>query len=173
MTPTSRAGISRADGAPVHLRRSCAVHRSRSRARVPTAGARCSAFTLIEVIAALAIVSTALLGLLHLHLVSIRMSDTAQTMAMAVLLAQEKIAETVCGGPVPAGTKSGTAEVNRSRFTWRTEVTNVDSLVPYGLGRSSLQQLRVDVVWREGSGARSVQMTTYVADNRLHEKQKQ
>jgi type II secretion system protein I len=135
-------------------------------------GARCDAFTLIEVIAALAIVSIALLGLLHLHLVSIRMSDTAQTMAMAVLLAQEKISETLCGGPVPAGTKSGTAEANGSRLTWRTEVTNVDSLASYGL-RSGLQQLRVDVVWREGSGARSVQMTTYVADNRLHEKQKQ
>ncbi len=155
MTPTSRAGIWRADAA-----------------RRGTAGAPCGAFTLIEVIAALAIVSIALLGLLHLHLVSIRMSDTAQTMSMAVLLAQEKIAETACGQPVPAGTQSGTAEANGSRLTWRTEVTNVDPLAPYGLG-SSLQQLRVDVVWHEGSGARSVQMTTYIADNRLHEKQKQ
>jgi len=126
---------------------------------------------LIEVIAALAIVSIALLGLLHLHLVGIRMSDTAQTMAMAVLLAQEKIAEASCSAPVPPGTKSGIAEVNGSRLTWRTEVTNVDSLQPYGL-HSGLQQLRVDVVWREDSGARSVHMTTYVADTRLHEKQK-
>jgi len=156
----------------MHLRKPYAVRRSRSRTRVTMPGARCDAFTLIEVIAALAIVSIGLLGLLHLHLVSIRMSDTAQTMAMAILLAQEKIAESSCGGPVSAGTESGTTEANGSRFTWRTEVTNADSLASYGL-RSGLQQLRVDVVWREGSGARSVQMTTYVADNRLHEKQKQ
>jgi len=154
----------------MYLYRPC---RLRGGSPVPPAATRCTAFTLIEVIAALAIVSIALLGLLHLHLVSIRMSDTAQTMAMAVLLAQEKIAETVCSGPVPVGTKSGTAEANGSRLTWRTEVTSVDSLGPYGLGRSGLQQLRVDIVWREGSGARSVQMTTYVADNRLHEKQKE
>lgn len=155
------------------LCRPCGAHGLRSESPAPPVAARHRAFTLIEVIAALAIVSIALLGLLHLHLVSIRMSDTAQTMAMAVLLAQEKIAETVCSGPASVGTRSGAAEANGSRLTWRTEVTSVDSLGPYGLGRSGLHQLRVDVVWREGSGARSVQMTTYVADNKLHEKQKQ
>ena len=55
-------------------------------------------FTLIEVIAALAIVSIALLGLLELHLTSIKMTDTARTTALAILVAQEKAAETAAGG---------------------------------------------------------------------------
>jgi type II secretion system protein I len=143
MTPTSRAGISRAE--------------SLGRGR---------AFTLIEVLAALAIVSIALLGLLQLHLVNMRMAGTAQTTALAVLLAQEKMAEaTSCGSAV--GAASGTTEIDGSQFTWRTEVTNVGAVASCGLDRNSLRQLRVDVVWRDGARPGNVRMTTYIADSRI------
>jgi general secretion pathway protein I len=144
MMPTSRAGTSRVE-----------------------APARGGAFTLIEVLAALAIVSIALLGLLQLHLVSLRMADTAQTTALAVLLAQEKIAEATACGPAAVGAASGTTEIDGSRFTWRTEVSNVDSLASYGLAGNRLRQLRVDVVWRDGARPGSVQMTTYLADSKI------
>jgi type II secretion system protein I len=126
-----------------------------------------NAFTLIEVIAALAIVSIAVLGLLQFHLAGIRMADTARTTAMAILVAQEKAAETACGGWPTVGVKSGVTEMDGSQFNWRTEVTNLDSLQSCGLGRSALRQVCVDVMWRDGACPRTVQMTTYVADRRI------
>jgi type II secretion system protein I len=130
-------------------------------------GRRSNAFTLIEVVAALAIAATAILGLLQLHLTSIRMTDTARTTALAVLVAQEKAAETACDGWPAAGAKSGTAEMDGAQFNWRTEVTNADPLASCGLGRGSLRQVCVNVTWRDGAGPRTVQMTTYVADHRI------
>lgn len=147
-TVISKAGISRAEDRP------CAFGRSR-------------AFTLIEVIAALAVVSIALLGLLQLHLTSVGITDTARTTALAVLVAQEKAAETVGGGWPAVGAKSGTAQMDGSQFNWRTEVTNLDALASCGLGRNALRQLCVNVTWRDGAGPRTVQMTTYLADRRI------
>lgn len=147
-TATSKAGISRTEG------RCCVI-------------AGPGAFTLIEVIAALAIVSIALLGLLQLHLVSVAISDTARTTALAVLVAQEKAAEAACGGWPAVGAKSGTARMDGSEFNWRTDVTQLDSLASCGLGRSALRQLSVNVTWRDGARPRTVQMTTYLADHRI------
>ena len=55
-------------------------------------------FTLVEVIVALVIVSISLLGLIRLHLISISMADSAEMTSQAVLLAEEKIAETLALG---------------------------------------------------------------------------
>ncbi len=133
----------------------------------PGAAGKPRAFTLVEVVAALAIVSIALLGLLQFHLTSVKIVDTARTTALAVLVVQEKAAEAAGGGWPPVGTKSGTAEMDGSQFNWRTEVTNLDSFASSGLGRSALRQLSVDVTWRDGAGPRTVQMTTYLADHRI------
>jgi general secretion pathway protein I len=140
MMPTSKAGISRTEG-----------------------------FTLLEVIVALAIVSIALLGLLQLHLVSVQIADTAQTTTLAVLLAQEKMAETVARGvPVP-GTQSGVEERDGSQFQWRTEVTNANTPQSCGLRGNALRQVCVDVQWLQGTRPRNVRMTTFIADTRIHE----
>lgn len=147
-TATLKAGISRAEDRP------CASGRSR-------------AFTLIEVIAALAIVSISLLGLLELHLTSVRMTDTARTTALAVLVAQEKAVETAAGGWPAIGAKSGVVDMDGSQFNWRTEVTNLDSLASCGLARSALRQVCVNVTWRDGAGPRTVEMTTYLADHKI------
>ena len=147
-TATWKAGISRAEDRP-------------------RASAKPRAFTLVEVVAALAIVSIALLGLLQLHLTSVKIVDTAKTTALAVLVAQEKAAEATGGGWPPVGAKSGTAEMDGSQFNWRTEVSNLDSFASCGLGYSTLRQLSVNVTWRDGAGPKTVQMTTYLADHRI------
>jgi len=148
MTVTSKAGILRAKS-------------------YPCASARARAFTLVEVIAALAIASIALLGLLELHLTAVKLADTARTTALAVLVAQEKVAETTAGGWPPVGAKSGIAEMDGSQFTWRTDVTHADSLASCGLTRGALRQVCANVTWRDGTRPRTVQMTTYVADQRI------
>jgi type II secretion system protein I len=126
---------------------------------------------MIEVIAALAIVSIALLGLLQLHLVSLKAADRTQTLTQAVLLAQEKMAETLAGGYPPVGTRWGVAEADGASFTWRTEVAAARPSQPHqpALPLTGLRRLSVDVAWETGAGGPHVQMTTYVADGRIHE----
>jgi len=161
MTATSRAGISRPDNL------GCAWRADRVHPVKAAAAGGSNAFTLIEVIVALAIVSIAVLGLLQFHLANIRMADTARTMAMAILVAQEKATETSCNGWPTVGVKSGTEEMDGSQFNWRTEVTNLDSLQSCGVGQSALRQVCVYVMWRDGVCPRTVQMTTYLADHRI------
>ena len=95
------------------------------------------------------------------------MTDTARTTALAVLVAQAKLAEATAGGWPAAGANSGVAEMDGSQFAWRTDVTNVDSLASCGLARSALRQVCVDVTWRDGTRPRTVQMTTYLADQKI------
>ena len=95
------------------------------------------------------------------------MTDTARTTALAVLVAQEKAAETACDGWPAVGAKSGTAEMDGTQFNWRTEVTGLDSLACCGPARSALRQLCVNVMWRDGEGPRTVQLTTFLADHKI------
>ncbi len=128
-------------------------------------------FTLIEVVAALAIVSIALLALLRLHLISMRAADKAQVLSQAVFLAQEKMTEALSGGYPPVGTQSGVVDTDGPAFTWRTEVTEARPAQspPSDLKLSRLRQLSVDVAWPKGAGQDHIQFTTYVADRTIHE----
>jgi type II secretion system protein I len=127
------------------------------------------AFTLIETVAALAIVSIALLGLLQLNLVSIRVADQAQTTTQAVLLAQEKMAEVLNAGFPPMGTRAGIVENDGARFTWRTEVTDAGGSQPRqsGLRLNGLRRLSVEVGCGDNPHNRQVRLTTYVAERKI------
>jgi type II secretion system protein I len=128
------------------------------------------AFTLIETVAALAIVSIALLGLLQFHLLTIRAADKAEATTRAVFLAQEKMAETLGAGFPPLGTQSGTVESDGERFTWRTEVT--DASGPQGKSGVRLDRMRklsVEVACGDNPNDRQVRLTTYVAERKIRE----
>jgi len=138
------------------------------------------AFTFVEVIVALAIVSISLLGLIRLHLLSIRMVEAAEITSHAVLLAEEKIAETLALGYPKEGTSSGTVEKNALCLHWRTEVTDLQSRRLAEADITGLRKICVDVNWKQGAGhkpgrspgqdqtrLRRVQMSTYVADRRI------
>jgi general secretion pathway protein I len=128
---------------------------------------RTRAFTLVEVVAALAVASIALLSLLRLHLVSISMADRVEAKTQAIHLAQEKMAETLAQGYPEAGTITGTTEKNNLHFDWRTQVADL-RLPSVSQGRlTGLRTIRVDVTWSRGSGQSHLQMATYVADRRI------
>jgi len=133
-----------------------------------TMGRTCkSAFTFIEVLIALVIVSISLLALIRLHLISISMTDTAEITSQAVFLANEKIAETLAAGFPEEGTNSGTVQKKALCLHWRTEVTD---LQPPQLGELDIAGLRrvfVDVSWKQGIRWKHLQMSTYVADRNL------
>jgi len=125
------------------------------------------AFTFVEVIVALAIVSISLLGLIRLHLISIRMAEAAEVTSQAVLLAEEKIAETLALGYPKEGAKSGTVQKNALCLRWRTEVTDLQSRHLAESNITGLRRICVDVGWKQGAGYKNLQMSTYVADRRL------
>jgi type II secretion system protein I len=124
-------------------------------------------FTFIEVLIALVIVSISLLALIRLHLISIRMIETAEITSQAVLLANEKIAETLALGYPEEGTDSGTVQKNALGLHWRTEVTDIE---PHQLGEldiAGLRRILVDISWEQGIRWKHLQMSTYVADRKL------
>ena len=132
---------------------------------------RLKAFTLIETVAALAIVSIALLGLLQLNLISIRTADKAQATTQAVFLAQEKMTEILGAGFPPVGTRSGILDNDGLRFTWRTEVTDAGGSQQRQLGLriDGLRKLSVEVACGDSLRERQIRLTTYVAERKIRE----
>jgi len=130
---------------------------------------RSRAFTLLEVLIALAIVSIALVGLLRLHLFSMATADAAQAMTQAVFVAEAQLAEATAPGFPRQGTTSGALERNRRQFNWKTEVR--DATRPGGQNpvRSGLREVATTVTWKQGSDRRTVKMTTLVAEGKIHE----
>ena len=126
-----------------------------------------AAFTFIEVLAALAVVSISLLGLLRLHLISITMADSAQATSKAVFLAREKIAETLALGYPEIGIDTGVVENDTLDLQWRTEVSDFESPELVDADVAGLRRISVDVAWKQGVGRKHLQMSTCVADRRL------
>jgi prepilin-type N-terminal cleavage/methylation domain-containing protein len=137
------------------------------RRMAPKAPSFVRGFTFVEVIIALAIASISVLALTRLHLVSIGMADTAQANCRAVLLAREKIAETLALGYPDEGVKSGTFRDGSLPLHWRTSVADLRLPQILESDISGLRKVSVDVTWERGSHEKRVQMSTYVADRKL------
>jgi general secretion pathway protein I len=128
---------------------------------------RAKGFTFIEVMVALAIVSISLLALLRLHLISIRMAETAQKISQAVFLAEQKIAETLAEGYPNEGINCGTVEQNGALFSWQTNITDIYSPRLGKADITGLREILVDVSWKQGVGYKHLQISTYVADRKI------
>ena len=124
-------------------------------------------FTFIEVIVALAIVSISLLALLKLHLISIRIADSAKITNQAVFLAEQKIAEVLVEDYPKVGSNCGTMEQNGALFSWQTEVTDLYSYPLNEANVTGLRKVLVDVSWKQGISSKHLQMSTYVADRKF------
>lgn len=140
---------------------------SRRNRRITMKVTRTTGFTFIEVLVALAIVSISLLALLRLHLISIRMADSAQLTSQAIFLAEQKLAQTLALGYPPERINGGTMEQNGVLFSWRTEVTDLYSPPLDEADITGLRKILVDVSWKQSLGHKHLQMSTYVADRKL------
>lgn len=125
------------------------------------------AFTFMEAIIALTIVSISLLALIKLHISSIRLVDAADVAVQAVFLADEKISETLATGFPEVGTHSGTVEKDTLRFQWQTQVTDLHSTQLEQVNIKAMRELTVDVSWKQGFNRKHLQMQTCVADAKL------
>ena len=128
---------------------------------------RIGAFTFVEVLIALAIVSISLLALLRLHLTNASMIDHARIMSQAVFLADEKIAETLAAGFPEEGSRSGVVERNGLTMRWKTRVESAPPIPSDAEDVAGLRKVLVDVSWNRGVNTRHLRMSTYVADRKL------
>jgi len=134
-----------------------------------TQGISSKAFTFIEVIAALAIISISVLSLLKLHLTSIKVTETAEITSQAVFLANEKIEELLAWGYPQKGIDYGRVERNNLTWNWKTEVTDLQLPRLNEADIAGLRKITVNVSWAQAAGRKNLQMSTYVADRRLGE----
>lgn len=127
-----------------------------------------SAFTLAEVLVALAIVAIALVALLRLHVISIVMSGRADRLTQATLLANAKMAETLAAGYPEEGIRSGMAAESNSdmAFHWQVIVADARPEEVENVGITGIRGVRVQVTWKDGQREESVQTATYVVDKR-------
>ncbi len=143
---------------------------NRERNPVIQQNSRTKAFTFIEVIVALTIVSISLLALFRLHLISITMAKTAEATSQAVLLAGEKIAEKLVLGYPKEETDSGIIEKNGLSLFWKIRVTDLQLPQLDEADITGLRKVLVDVNWEQGTICKHLQLSTYVADEKLNEK---
>ena len=128
---------------------------------------RIGAFTFVEVLIALAIVSISLLALLRLSILSVRLVENAQTISQAVFLADEKIAETLATGFPEEGVRSGVVEKNGLTMKWETRIENLQSTQSDAGNVAGLRNILVDISWKQGLSSKHLRMSTYVADRKL------
>lgn len=125
------------------------------------------AFTFVEVVIALAILSISLLSLIRLHITNISMTDSAEITAQATFLAQEKIAEILAAGFPAKGSDRGTVENKSLLFDWRTEVEDIHLPEIDREDISGLRKISVNISWKQGTRRKQLQMSTLIADRKL------
>lgn len=122
------------------------------------------AFTLIEVLIALAITLIGLVPLLHLLTTSILMADSAWNLSQATLIGNSKLAEVIAENNLEIGIDQGSVESEEREivFDWQSKVieANINELEDTGL--KDLRKVTVTVTWHEGQSQKQIFLTTYV-----------
>lgn len=122
------------------------------------------AFTLIEVLIALAVTLIGLVPLLHLLTNSILMADSAWNLSQATLIGNSRLAEVIARNDLEIGIEQGNVESEEKEivFEWQSEVTeaNIDELEDTGL--KDLRKVTVTVIWHEAQSQKQILLTTYV-----------
>lgn len=122
------------------------------------------AFTLIEVLIALAVTVIGLVPLLHLLTTSILMTDSAWNLSQATLIGNSRLVEVITENNLEIGTDRGSVESQEKEivFDWQSKVTeaHIEELEDTGL--TGLCKVTVTVMWREGQNQKQIFLTTYV-----------
>jgi prepilin-type N-terminal cleavage/methylation domain-containing protein len=122
------------------------------------------AFTLIEVLIALAITLIGLVPLLHLLTTSILMTDSAWNLSQATLIGNARLAEVISQNDLKIGTDKGSVESREKEivFDWQSEVTQADIEELQEIYPTDLRKVTVIVMWPEGQNKKKISLTTYV-----------
>lgn len=120
------------------------------------------AFTLIEIIMAMAILTIGIIGVVRLLPVGLRASKSAEILSKAAFLAQEKLEELKLAGfeqlslPGPSIPLAG----EQGQYSWAAEVGEV-SLAGVS-NPQDIRRLSLRVSWQERGNSRSQDFVTYI-----------
>ncbi|MCQ9208005.1 MAG: type II secretion system GspH family protein [Omnitrophica bacterium] len=121
---------------------------------------RSSAFTLIEIIMAMAILAVGIIGIVRLLPVGLRASKSSEMMSRAGFLAQEKMEELKLAGFEQLLAPEEPLEGEVGDYTWMASVSEV---ALKGLASSEdIRSLRLTVTWQEKGKTRSQDFVTYI-----------
>jgi len=122
------------------------------------------AFTLIEVLIALAITLIGLVPLLHLLTTSILMADSAWNLSQATLIGNSKLAEVIAENNLEIGIDQGSVESEEKEivFDWQSKVIEANITELEDTGLKNLRKVTVAVTWHEGQSQKQIFLTTYV-----------
>lgn len=122
------------------------------------------AFTLIEVLIALAITVIGLVPLLHLLTTSILMTDSAWNLSQATLIGNSRLVEVITENNLEIGTDRGSVESQEKEivFDWQSKVTEAQIEELEDTGLTGLHKVTVTVMWHEGQSQKQIFLTTYV-----------
>ena len=122
------------------------------------------AFTLIEVLIALAITVIGLVPLLHLLTASILMTDSAWNLSQATLIGNARLAEVISQNDLKIGAEKGSVESREKEivFDWQSKVTETFIEELEEANPADLRKVTVTVMWHEGQSRKQISLTTYV-----------
>ncbi len=122
------------------------------------------AFTLIEVLIALAVTVIGLVPLLHLLTTSILMTDSAWNLSQATLIGNSRLVEVITGNNLEIGTDKGSVESQEKEivFDWQSNVTEAQIEELEDTGLTGIHKVTVTVMWHEGQNRKQIFLTTYV-----------
>lgn len=133
---------------------------SRRRAK-QTRRQHAAGFTLLEVVAAMAIIALLLVPLLRLHLLSMDATIRAQDLTTAVLLTQGRLA--AMGAFPEPGEEEGTyEEPELAKYKWQTTVTE-HKFDASGDANVAVRHIEVTVAWADGHNERHYTLESYAS----------
>jgi general secretion pathway protein I len=132
------------------------MHAAAPRAHDRRPGA--AGFTLLEVLIAIALLAMALVPLLGSVNASLNLAYSAKMKTLATLLARERITRVELAGFPELGDTNGDFGEDAAAFQWRQSVVNP----PAGLDPDTVREVRLWVLWSEGSTQRDYQLTDFI-----------
>lgn len=130
------------------------ILRSRRGCRALRTAGACRGFTLVEVLAAMAVVAIVLPVAMSGLSLMLRVSQDARYRGQAATLARGKLDELAATGAWQTGPFSGDFGPESPGLIWSATVN------PWGDGTA--RELRVEVAWETGRTSRSVSMSTLI-----------
>lgn len=113
-----------------------------------------NAFTLLEVMVALAVLSIALVVLIQLHMKGLILQKEADQITVATLLARAKMDETLAAGFPEPQKVEGDFGTDHPEYRWKLVVATTEL--------EDVRKIDVSVIPPGGDEARAVHMETYV-----------
>jgi general secretion pathway protein I len=117
-------------------------------------GGGASGFTLLEVLVALAILATSLVVLLQDVGSSIRLSEISRDLAVAAMIARDKMTETEIEGKYVIGEKDGDFEDRYPGFAWHQSIA--EAMFP------GILQVDLTVLWGDPTAPEHLTVTSFV-----------